>query len=156
VAIIREPQAKDLMHFTRYAIEFFHHAYKEKESDLSLDERLLKRKYWAADRFTADRKDEKLLVAEVEDKIVGYILGTIHEHTDGSSYGLVDELFVDEYYRREGIGTELCRQLIEWMNNRELTSIQMHFTSGHPRTAAAFIEAVGFTSVSALYKFTKK
>ncbi|KHE72075.1 GNAT family N-acetyltransferase [Halobacillus sp. BBL2006] len=156
MAVIREPQEKDLMHFTRYAIEFFHHAYKEQTSDLSLDERLLERKYWAADRFIANRNDEKLLVAEVEDKVVGYIWGTIHEHTDGSSYGLVEELFVDEFYRREGIGTELCRQLIEWMNKRELTSIQMHFASGHPRTAAAFIESVGFTSVSALYKFTKK
>ncbi|ARI78887.1 GNAT family N-acetyltransferase [Halobacillus mangrovi] len=156
MAKIREPEEKDLMYFTRYAIEFFHHVYKDKPSDLTLDERLLERKYWAADRFVAEKNDEKLLVAEVEGKVVGYIVGTIHGSTDEESYGNVEELFVDEFYRREGVGTRLCCELIQWMEAQGVTNIQMLFTSGHPRTAAAFIESVGFTSVSTLYKFTKK
>lgn len=156
MAKIREPEEKDLMHFTRYAIEFFYHIYKDKPSDLTLDEQLLERKYWAADRFVSEDNNEKLLVADVEGKVVGYIVGTIQGPKDSQSYGNVEELFIDEFYRREGIGTRLCCELIRWMEAQGVTNIQMLFTSSHPRTAAAFIESVGFTSVSTLYKFTKR
>lgn len=148
---IREPEEKDLMHFTRYSIEFLHVTEPDRKE---LTERIRERKYWAADQFSAKNPEQKLLFADMGGRVVGYVFGTIEKETKNNVTGYIKEIFIDEFYRREGIGTKVCRALLEWMDQQDVKSVQIALTSQHPRVED-FIHAVGFKPVSTLYEFQK-
>ncbi|QAS52490.1 GNAT family N-acetyltransferase [Halobacillus litoralis] len=152
---IREPEEKDLMHFTRYAVEFLHTMDAGKSERRTLNERIKERKYWAADQFLARDPKQKLLFADMDGRIVGYILGTIDKESEAKVYGYIRELFVDEFYRREGIGTELSDALLTWMDEQEVKSIQVGVKAQQSRVND-FIRAIGFIPVSTLYEYQKK
>ncbi|MCA0972592.1 GNAT family N-acetyltransferase [Halobacillus litoralis] len=150
--LVREPKEKDLMHFTRYAIEHFRLTLKNGSSEAPDNEALRERKFWAADQLFANSDHQRLLVAEREGEVLGYILGTVDRDVNGRLCGCVEEIFVDEFYRREGVGTTLCRELMEWMQGKEVEGIRLNLLAGYPR-AAAFFEAIGFTPLNTLYKW---
>ncbi|MGR9047703.1 GNAT family N-acetyltransferase [Halobacillus faecis] len=145
---IREPEEKDLMHFTRYSIDFLHVT----SSEMLTNEELRDRKYWAADQFLAKNPKQKLLVADMNGRIIGYVLGIIESHAEEDVYGYVREVFVDEFYRREGIGTDLCDGLIKWMYEQNAKAIQVSLRP-HQNGVSEFIRKIGFSSVSTLYEY---
>ncbi len=149
---IREPIEKDLMHFTRYAIEYFRLVYNDR-SDQSLNDLLRERKFWAADQLFANGEHQRLLIAEREGEVIGYILGTIENKEEGPRLGCVQEIFVDEFYRREGIGTAMCQQLMEWMQQRDVSGIRLNLLPGYPR-AEEFFQQIGFIPMKTLYKWS--
>lgn len=65
-------------------------------------------------------KDAILLVADVDNKIVGYIYGYVHSDNkikiELESY--IESLFVEEEYRNQGIGQELLNRFIEESKDR--------------------------------------
>ena len=144
---IREPKEKDLMHFTRYSIDFLHST----ETSRQTSEQIRDRKYWAADQFLAKDPKQKLLVADMNGRMIGYVLGIIDEHEESDVYGYVREVFIDEFYRREGIGTELCHQLMNWMRDQEAGAIQVSLGSHH-NGVSEFIRKIGFAPVSTLFE----
>ncbi|WP_079477139.1 GNAT family N-acetyltransferase [Halobacillus salinus] len=155
MTIIREPKDKDLMYFTRYAIEHERLVMKNRSSDPSGQEQLKERKFWAADQLFANDHKQRLLLAEREGEVIGYILGTTKQQEDGTRCGCVEEIFVDEFYRREGVGTALCEALMEWMTKQEVTGVRLNLLSGYPR-AEAFFEEIGFTPMNTLYSWNPK
>ncbi|MCA0985071.1 GNAT family N-acetyltransferase [Halobacillus yeomjeoni] len=155
MALVRQLKENDLMYFTRYAIDFFHAIYKDLPSEHSLDERLRHRKYWAADQFMNDSPDQKVFVVEVEGKVVGYIMGIIEADENEGRTGTLQELFVDEFYRREGLGTELCKHMFEWFWSHNISTIQLSLEAGHPKVHA-FMESVGFITVRTKYEYKKE
>ncbi|RWZ52304.1 GNAT family N-acetyltransferase [Halobacillus fulvus] len=153
MAVIREPKEKDLMHFTRYAIEHFHIVREHENGPLS--DRLRERKYWAADQLFGNDDGQKLLIAEKSGEMIGYIFGTIENPGSESEYGCVREIFVDEFYRREGIGTELCEALMKWMHERGVTGVQLDMLASYPK-AELFFESIGFSPMKKLYRWSPK
>lgn len=65
-------------------------------------------------------KDTIILVVDVDNKIVGYIYGYVHSDNkikiELESY--IESLFVEEEYRKQGIGQELLNRFIEESKNR--------------------------------------
>ncbi|SFK37527.1 Ribosomal protein S18 acetylase RimI [Halobacillus dabanensis] len=148
---IREPEEKDLMHFTRYSIDFLHSIKTSRQRN----EQLRDRKYWAADQLLANNPKQKLLVADMDGRMIGYVLGVIDQHGGPDEYGYVREVFVDEFYRREGIGTELFQQLMNWMHSQGVEAIQVNLDDYH-NGISEFIRKSGFTPVSTLFEHKQK
>lgn len=78
-----------------------------------------------------ERRDDPLtrcLVAEAGDRVVGYILGAIIElHPDlfdHTSAGYIADVFVDQDYRRQGIGTELVETMLDWFVDQGVYNVE--------------------------------
>jgi GNAT superfamily N-acetyltransferase len=145
---IREPEEKDLMHFTRYSIDFLHST----ETGLQTSEQIRGRKYWAADQLLSKNPKQKLFVADMNGRMIGYVFGIIDQHGESEIFGYVREVFVDEFYRREGIGTELSHQVLNWMRGEEVGVIQMSLGSHH-NGVSEFIRKIGFAPVRTLFEY---
>lgn len=79
-------------------------------------------------------------------ELVGFITGTVvHRppvllpHRDG----LVDNAYVRPEWRRKGIGSRLCRMLLDWFVRQEIREVRIHYQVSN-RAAAAFWEKMGF------------
>jgi len=100
--------------------------------------------YEVADYFTSD--PDYCLVAELEERVVGFILGTTieKEGTAWKKYGYVSWIGVDEAFQR----TNLARRLYARLEDRlEEEGVRMIIadTEGNNETAIAFFEAMGFS-----------
>ncbi len=100
-------------------------------------------------RSLADRLDDnhtRVLVAEVDGQVVGYVLGVvvdlmpeIFEHHAG---GFLADIFVEESYRGRGLGRALVRALEDWFRHNGLRYFEWHVASSN-KSALAFWEAMG-------------
>ncbi|UOR10374.1 GNAT family N-acetyltransferase [Halobacillus amylolyticus] len=140
-AIIRKPKEKDLMHFTRYTIEF------PQASSPKVNEWVRERKFWAADRLFDDDDTKKLLMAESGSKMVGYIYGMINEQKTGE----IREIYVDEFYRGEGIGKCLSQALTQWMNEEGTSVVELSPPVGSVKLER-FMTSLGFKLVGKVYQ----
>ncbi|MFC7322091.1 GNAT family N-acetyltransferase [Halobacillus campisalis] len=141
MAIIREPAEKDLMHVTKYAVENTWISIDSSEPEGA--ERLRKRKEWAADHLFNEHSDQRLLVAEEGDRTVGYVYGETVEE-EGRTVGKVKEIYVDEFYRREGVGSELIQSMFKWMRDKDVDTIENMNPSDDER-AQGFLNSIGFS-----------
>jgi ribosomal protein S18 acetylase RimI-like enzyme len=68
--------------------------------------------FWPKDRLRrwVQSGEDVLLVAETEETIVGYFLSHLHE-TTGATY--IENVYIEENYRRHGIGEQLVREGVE-------------------------------------------
>jgi ribosomal protein S18 acetylase RimI-like enzyme len=104
--------------------------------------------YEVADYFTSD--PDYCLVAELDERVVGFILGTTieKEGTAWKKYGYVAWIGVDEAFQ----GTNLARRLYARLEDRlEEEGVRMIIadTEGDNERAIAFFEALGFSPRSA-------
>ena len=90
--------------------------------------------------------EARLLVAESERGIVGYLLGVVH-HTffANGRVASVEEIMVEESCRRQGVGETLMREFETWARARECRLVSLA-----TRRAAAFYAAIGYEE-SAVY-----
>lgn len=68
-----------------------------------------------------NEKNNVLYVAKVENKIVGYIYCKIDSIENGPTIkleALIDGLYVDKNYRKQGIATELMNNVKEWAKEK--------------------------------------
>src|SRR5262245_22299346 len=88
----------------------------------------------------------RLLVAEAADGIAAYLLGFDHETFFANGrVAWVEELMVDEPWRRHGIGEALMREFEAWARSRDCRLVALA-----TRRAAAFYRAIGYEE-SAVY-----
>lgn len=68
--------------------------------------------FWPEERLRrwVQSGEDVLLIAESDGVIVGYFLSHLHE-TTGTAY--IENLYVEEEYRRQGIGERLLREGVE-------------------------------------------
>lgn len=87
-----------------------------------------------------------LLVSQVEEQVVGYVLAFSHQtfYANGR-VAWVEELVVDAKYRKQGIGKALMHSVEAWAANQGCKLVALA-----TRRAASFYEAVGY-QVSATY-----
>ena len=70
---------------------------------------------------------------------VGYCVSTVSEDNKGE----VDSIFVEEYYRRSGIGDNLMKQAMGWMRGKSVSRIVVGVITGND-DALKFYGRYGF------------
>jgi ribosomal protein S18 acetylase RimI-like enzyme len=95
--------------------------------------------------FTSD--SDYCLVAEREDRIIGFILGTTveKEGTAWKKYGYLTWIGVDEAFQRTGLGLRLYRRLEEKFQQSGVRMVMADTEAGN-RDAIAFFKTLGFSS----------
>ncbi len=95
-----------------------------------------------AQLFSSDA--ETCLVAEADDKIIGFALGRVTEKPHSAwRYGLLMWLGVDRRFKRAGIATRLVRQLTGLFIDRD-ARIMLVDTAAKNHAALAFFRRNGF------------
>jgi ribosomal protein S18 acetylase RimI-like enzyme len=87
------------------------------------------------------------LVAEHErEGIIGVIFGRIvtNKRYVPARAGQIDQAFVHENHRRQGIGSQLVVQLTQFFARQDVEDISLRYVSGNQQ-AAAFWTAMGFS-----------
>lgn len=88
----------------------------------------------------------RVLVAEADGRVVGYVLGVIVDlvpemfaQEDG---GFLADIYVDSAYRGKGIGRALVETLSEWFRERGVRYFEW-YVAAHNQSGRAFWNAVG-------------
>ncbi len=80
----------------------------------------------------------RIIVAAKEGHTIGYCVCTIHEET-----GEIDSIFVEEEYRRSGIGEELVHRALAWLEAGGAKKKIVAVAAGN-EAAIPFYESFGF------------
>lgn len=91
-------------------------------------------------------KEKRLLVADVGNgKLAGYILGTIEDEPGQllGRWGYVDDLYIDEDYRRHGLGARMMGEMEEWFKAGGCSAVAVDSWLANPGASKAY-EAMGF------------
>jgi GNAT superfamily N-acetyltransferase len=88
----------------------------------------------------------RVLVAEENGRIVGYVLGVVvdlvPEMFEQEAGGFLADIFVEEAYRGQGIGTALVNALTDWFRQKGLNHYEWHVAAGNTE-ALAFWSSLG-------------
>ena len=71
----------------------------------------------------------KILVAEDDNKIIGYFIGTIERawpFTIPKKIGKISDGFIEEKYRGLGIGREMFNELIHWFKKNKVKHVLIY------------------------------
>ena len=72
----------------------------------------------------------RVLVAQVDGEVVGYVLGVVvdlaPEMFAQDASGFLADIFVDEAYRRAGVGKALVGALTDWFREKKLHYFEWH------------------------------
>lgn len=81
--------------------------------------------YWRLKAEIADKEPFIALVAEVNKRIVGFILGYVGgwEYTAPENVGWINTIVVSPEYQRKGIGQMLFNEMAEYMKKEGIRSI---------------------------------
>lgn len=86
----------------------------------------------------------KLLVAEVDGHVIGYIHAVDYDCTYSDSLKSIMALAVEEEYRGRGIGTALVAAIEKWAANSGSSGVRL-VTSDYRYDAHKFYESCGYT-----------
>lgn len=85
-------------------------------------------------------------VAEKDGRLVGYVLGVMvdfaPEMFQQEPSGFLADIFVDEAYRRAGVGRALVHRLAEWFRSNGVTYFEWHVAARNPE-GVRFWKALG-------------
>jgi GNAT superfamily N-acetyltransferase len=88
----------------------------------------------------------KVLIAEIEGRVVGYVFGMVVDLMPDmfrqEACGFLADIYVDERYRRHGVGRGLVQSLASWFRQQNLTYYEWHAAAQNPE-ALAFWRALG-------------
>jgi ribosomal-protein-alanine N-acetyltransferase len=90
---------------------------------------------------------DTFLVAEVEKKIVGYIIGFC-----GSEVGIVVSIAVHPNFRRKGIGTKLWKELLKLFKNNNVKIAQLEVRKSNS-IAQNFYKKIGFKKIGVIKNY---
>ena len=105
----------------------------------------------SADYFSDLIKNQFVVIAEIGGKPVGYLAGSIYQddsysYYDGKTADL-DNTFIEEEYRRYGIGSKFMNAFIEWCKQNDVKRIFVTATIGNDNTIA-FYKKHGFKELN--------
>ena len=101
-----------------------------------------------------ERPDQRVFVADVESRPVGWLHAAIWEYIETGPFVIVGGLVVDRAHRRRGIGGILMRHAEEWAREQGCSIVRLWSSS--TRTAAhEFYARQGYTNVKTQYSFAK-
>ncbi|MFO7322287.1 MAG: GNAT family N-acetyltransferase [Chloroflexota bacterium] len=100
-------------------------------------------------RSLAERIDDShtcTYVAEGDGKLIGYVLGVVvdfpPEMFQQEPSGFLADIYVEEGYRRFGVGRALVNALAEWFKARNLNYFEWH-VAAHNQAGVQFWKALG-------------
>jgi GNAT superfamily N-acetyltransferase len=91
-------------------------------------------------------ESKQVLVAESEDKVIGYTIGHLAENPpifELRYYGHVSDICVAQEWRRRGVGRMLFAALRSWFREHGLSVLQLSAAARNP-VAQAFWRQMGF------------
>jgi GNAT superfamily N-acetyltransferase len=91
------------------------------------------------------RSDATIVVGLIDDVVVGYGTAELETLDDGSTLGIVGDLFVEGEARAVGVGEAIAGQLIAFCVEARCVGIDAFALPGH-REAKNFFERAGFTA----------
>ena len=99
-------------------------------------------------------KNEIVFVAEVEEKIVGYLAGSICEPISyiTESFAELDNMCIDDEYRRFGIGTLLINEFKKYSKEKNIQNIKVTASAKNSR-AIQFYMKNGFEDYNLTLKY---
>ena len=100
------------------------------------------------------RSDHKLLVAETDGHIAGWLHAMSSDWIDSDACVVVAGLVVDKAFRGRGIGRVLMRHAEEWANELGCSMVRL-WTSSTRKAAHDFYKAIGYTHIKTHLSFVK-
>ena len=148
-ATIREAKQSDLQQVSTLWLEMvnYHQSLDERASGPASDGQEKFREWMAQ---TLSREEHVLLVAEVEDEVVGFIqsmLGSNPPPMAPRRIGFISDLAVGASHRRRGIGRQLAETITQWFAQRDANEVKLSAAICNQR-AIAFWRALGFEPLS--------
>ncbi len=89
--------------------------------------------------------DVVVIAGMLDDVVLGYATGRVEGLRDGTSLGIIDELFVEPDARAIGVGEAMMNQLLEWFRQRTCIGVDSTALPG-ARETKNFFEESGFTA----------
>jgi predicted N-acetyltransferase YhbS len=120
------------------------------EAIVEIDEKVLgesRRSYWERKLELMNNKASQVsLIAEVEGKVVGFILGDVSGWEFGvpDTIGWIDTIGIDPVYQKKGLATALASELIKNLKTIGVRSIYT-LVSWNDWDLLQFFHAMGFT-----------
>jgi len=95
-------------------------------------------------RKTQD-KDIRIDIAKDNDtdQIIGYCLNTIIQNDFGKKVGEIESIYIEPDYRNTGIGAELVKKALDWMDNEGVHNKILGVAVGNERVFS-FYQRLGF------------
>jgi ribosomal protein S18 acetylase RimI-like enzyme len=97
--------------------------------------------------LSADVADEGtcVLAGTIDETVVAYAVGRTEALRDGSTLGIITDLYVDEGARMVGIGEAMMGELLAWFRSRGCRGVDATALPGN-RATKNFFEESGFTA----------
>jgi len=104
---------------------------------------------WPVSRFQsyAQHHPEGFIVAEVNDKVVGYVIGRV---TDKK--GKIASIAVDPKYRREGTGHQLTAYILNYFKEKKVKRVQVEVRIAN-QASIKFFQSFHFQISKTLKKY---
>lgn len=92
-----------------------------------------------------------ILVAEYEDRIIGYLYGYIEDIGDAyiNSKAQLEAMFVDEKYRNIGIGTMLINDFKKWLKSKNVKYLELKVCNDN-KSAIFLYNKSGFKNIKSI------
>lgn len=101
----------------------------------------------AAYEALIDRPDACVVVGTIDETVIGFATVVVEELRDGTSLGVIEDLFVEPEARGVGVGEAIVGALIAFCDERGCVGIDALALPGH-RLTKNFFEGHGFTARS--------
>jgi ribosomal protein S18 acetylase RimI-like enzyme len=89
------------------------------------------------------KSGSRVFVARDGNEVKGFIWVIYYEHIRNKGVGIIEELYVDDRYRKRGIGKKLVSKAIEYLKKKHIL-VMLVTTDPHMTRAKKFYKAVGF------------
>lgn len=89
------------------------------------------------------KSGSRVFVARDGKGVEGFIWVLYYEHIRHKGVGIIEELYVDDQYRKKGIGKRLVSKAIEYLKKRHVMVVLVT-TDPHMVNAKKFYKAIGF------------
>jgi GNAT superfamily N-acetyltransferase len=86
-----------------------------------------------------------VLAGTLDEVVLGYATGRVEALRDGTTLGIIDELFVEPDARAVGVGEAMMEQLLEWFRAQGCSGVDSTALPG-ARETKNFFEESGFTA----------
>lgn len=87
----------------------------------------------------------RVVVGTIDGVVMGYAVARLERLNDGSTLGVIDDIFVEEGARGIGIGEGMINDLISWCEKAGCVGIDAMALPGH-RATKNFFEESGFSA----------
>lgn len=142
--LIRKANTKDLKDILRLSFELFKKEHQEYDKSLNLKWTYVQGKKYFKNRIV--NKDGFMEIAESNGRTVAYLCGGISArmfYREKARYAELENMFIEERFRRKGIGTKLTRDFVDWCKKKKVKYVAVT-ASNKNRQGLRFYRDVGF------------